>query len=93
MPNICKDALDAPHYDAKSIDRGETLTTVMVKEIFTETVKAHVMRSLAAVRGIDEISYLLTKTEIDCPADAFTYFTAVCYTAENKVIYEQLALE
>ena len=51
------------------------------------------MKSLAEVRRIDEISYLLTKTEIDCPADAFTYLTAVCYTAENKVIYEQLALE
>lgn len=42
------------YYDANSIDRGETLTTVMVKEIFTGKGKAHIMKSPAEVRGIDE---------------------------------------
>ena len=40
-----------------------------------------------------KISYLLTKTEIDCPANAFNYLAAIFYTAENKVIYEQFAPE
>jgi hypothetical protein len=87
------DGTAAWFYDANSIERGTPLARVMVKEVFTEAGRVHAIKSLGRARGIEDISYLLTKTEIDCSARAFNYLSVIFYNGEGEVIYEQFAPE
>ena len=73
-------------YDTQSVSRGQDTTTVLVKKILSDKEKARKIKAFPKIIGIEKISYIINKDEINCSKNMYRVKSAACYGSEGEGI-------
>jgi hypothetical protein len=76
-------------YDTQSVLRGQETVKVWVKDLLSDKRKKDYIKGFSKTPGIENISYILNRDELNCSKNIFRVLSIVCYSSEGKVIYNE----
>lgn len=74
-------------YDTQSVSRGQEITTVWIKMIFSDKAKVMATKKSPEIDGIENISHAIARMEINCSSNEQRTLSEVGYSSEGTVLY------
>ena len=73
-------------YDTQSISRDQDSVMVMIKIVLTDKDKADLIKEFHDKNGIENISYMINRGEMDCLEHRCRFTSTVLYSSDGSVI-------
>jgi hypothetical protein len=73
-------------YDTQSIFRGQDSVMVMIKIVLTDKGKADLIKKFPDKNGIENISYMINRGELDCLEHRCRVTSTVWYSSDGSII-------
>jgi hypothetical protein len=77
------------YYDTQSVLHGQDTSKVWTKYVLSDKAKADYIKIFQSIAGIENISYILGRAEIDCSKNVMRIISIVRKDSEGGVIHSR----